>query len=185
MCPVPKLRQYFPKFGKKDRLRMEIEKKFQVKVLPEHLEQYAKKEIEQGYLCTQPVIRIRKSDDRYILTYKSGPLAEALDADVRVNQEVEVPLTQEAYAHLREKADNHLIIKTRYVIPLPDGHVGELDIFHGRLDGLYFIEVEFSDEEDAGSFAAPEWFGKNVSQDERYANSFLSRCDNLDVFRDR
>ena len=30
---------------------MEIEKKFQIKRLPEQLEQYPKKEIEQGYLC--------------------------------------------------------------------------------------------------------------------------------------
>ena len=60
--------------------------------------------------------------------------------------------------------------------------MGELDIFHGRLDGLYFIEVEFKDEEDARQFVPPGWFGENVSNDGRYANSFLSSCDNLDVF---
>lgn len=162
---------------------MEIEKKFRVRRLPEHLEQYSKKEIEQGYLCTKPVVRIRKSNDRYILTYKSGPASEEIKRDVRVCQEVEVPLTEEAYQHLRQKVDDYLISKTRYVIPLSSGHTGELDVFHGRLDGLYFIEVEFSDEEDARNFVPPEWFGENVSQDERYTNSYLSRCDNLDVFR--
>lgn len=162
---------------------MEIEKKFRVRKLPEHLEQYSKKEIEQGYLCTCPVVRIRKSNDRYILTYKSGLVSEEADTDVRVCQEVEVPLTEMAYQHLRQKVDNYLISKTRYVIPLSSGHTGELDVFHDRLDGLYFIEVEFSDEEDARNFVPPEWFGENVSQDERYTNSFLSCCDNLDVFR--
>ena len=50
---------------------MEIEKKFLVRKLPENLTQYSVKHMEQGYLCTDPVLRIRKSNDRYILTYKS------------------------------------------------------------------------------------------------------------------
>ena len=148
---------------------MEIEKKFQIKKLPDNLEAYPKKEIEQGYLCTRPVVRIRKSNERYILTYKSGVSPEA-ESNVRVSQELEAELTQEGYYHLREKADHYLIQKTRYIIPLPSGHTGELDVFHGRLDGLYFIEVEFADEEDA-------------LHDERFSNSFLSRCENLDVFK--
>lgn len=161
---------------------MEIEKKFRVKRLPDNLTDYPKKEIEQGYLCTRPVVRIRKSDDRYILTYKSGILPEE-EGNVRVSQEMEAALTEEGYLHLREKADYFLISKTRYIIPLPDGHIGELDIFHGRLDGLYFIEVEFADEEDALHFVPPDWFGENVSRDKRFSNSFLSRCENLDVFK--
>ena len=55
---------------------MEIERKFLVKRenLPENLEQYPSKAIEQGYLCTEPVVRIRKSNDNYYLTYKSKGL---------------------------------------------------------------------------------------------------------------
>ena len=51
---------------------MEIERKFLIRQLPEHLEQYPCLQIEQGYLCTNPVVRIRKQDDSYFLTYKSG-----------------------------------------------------------------------------------------------------------------
>lgn len=50
---------------------MEIEKKFLLRRLPEELDRYPVRHMEQGYLCTDPVIRIRKSNDRYILTYKS------------------------------------------------------------------------------------------------------------------
>lgn len=160
---------------------MEIEKKFLVKELPEDLDKLEKKEIEQAYLCTSPVVRIRKSNERYILTYKSK--MEDVDIKARVNQEIEVPLSKEGYLHLREKADDNIIMKTRYLVPLPSGHTGELDIFHNQLDGLYFIEVEFADEEDAKNFVKPDWFGENVSEDERYTNSFLSHCDNLDVFQ--
>ncbi len=162
---------------------MEIEKKFLIKSLPSNLGQYEKKDIEQGYLCLAPVVRIRKSNSQYILTYKSLMHGTGNSiSGVRANNEIEAPLTKEGYEHLREKTDGYIIKKTRYLIPLPDGHTGELDIFEGNLKGLYFIEVEFADEEDAAGFIPPDWFGENVSNDERYANSFLSQCASLDVF---
>ena len=49
---------------------MEIERKFTLKSLPENLEQYPCHHIEQGYLNINPVVRIRKQDETYILTYK-------------------------------------------------------------------------------------------------------------------
>ena len=39
---------------------MEIERKFLVKTLPENLENYPCRHLEQGYLCVKPVVRIRK-----------------------------------------------------------------------------------------------------------------------------
>ena len=50
---------------------MEIERKFLVKKLPESLGQYKKREIEQAYLCNDPVVRVRRDNDKYYLTYKS------------------------------------------------------------------------------------------------------------------
>jgi len=161
---------------------MEIEKKFLLRGMPEHLEQFEKRELEQGYLCVRPTVRVRKSDDAYILTYKGKQGTEDIHLDAQVSQEIEMPLTEEAYLHLREKADGHLVRKTRYLIPLPDGHTGELDVFHGRLEGLRFIEVEFAGPEDAEAFQPPAWFGENVSKDERYTNSYLAFCEDLTVF---
>ena len=80
---------------------MEIERKFLIRQLPEHLEQYPCLQIEQGYLCTNPVVRIRKQDDSYFLTYKSGGLM--------TREEYNLPLTAESYAHLRKKTDGLLI----------------------------------------------------------------------------
>lgn len=162
---------------------MEIEKKFLIRHLPDGLEGYEAKNIEQGYLCTEPVVRIRKSNERYILTYKScGGEREQLPSGVRVNEEIEAALNRQGYEHLREKADGFLIQKRRYVIPLEDGHTAELDIFEGRLAGLRFVEVEFSDVQDAAAFVPPSWFGDNVSDDYRYSNSYLSTCKDLSAF---
>ena len=42
---------------------MEIELKFLVMTPPENYESFPCHEIEQAYLCTEPVIRVRKEDD--------------------------------------------------------------------------------------------------------------------------
>ena len=38
---------------------MEIERKYLIKKLPEDLAQYPHMEMEQAYLCTEPVVRVR------------------------------------------------------------------------------------------------------------------------------
>lgn len=50
---------------------MEIERKFLIKDLPKDLTSYPCSQIEQAYLNENPVLRIRRKDDDYILTYKS------------------------------------------------------------------------------------------------------------------
>lgn len=150
---------------------MEIEKKYKVKFLPKGFEIYPCKVIEQGYLCENPVVRIRKSNEEYILTYKSKfGLEDQKETNARVNHEVEVALNKEGYEHLKEKIDGSLIVKKRYLIPLEAGLKAELDIFEGCLDGLMIVEVEFASEEMAGNFVPPEWFGEDVTFDKRFAN---------------
>ena len=146
---------------------MEIERKYLVKTLPDHLEQYPCRQIEQGYLSTNPVVRIRRSNDRYILTYKGKGLM--------VREEYNLPLTKESYEHMRPKADGILISKTRYLIPEKDGLTIELDVFDAPYEGLYLAEVEFSSEEQALSYNPPVWFGEDVTNSGKYHNSRLSQ----------
>lgn len=82
---------------------MEIERKYLLDQLPENLTSYPCKKIEQGYLSTEPVVRIRRSDDEYYLTYKSKGLM--------VREEYNLPLTKESYLHLREKAERRSHLK--------------------------------------------------------------------------
>ena len=146
---------------------MEIERKFLVKALPEHLENYEKKRISQGYLCTNPVLRIRRSNEEYFLTYKGAGLV--------AREEHEFPISQEAFEHMLPKVDGILIDKIRYLIPLSDGHTAELDIFQGQLAPLCLVEVEFTSMENAENFVVPEWFGDDVSDSGKYHNSNLSK----------
>lgn len=49
---------------------MEIERKFIMSPIPD-LSTYPKRVIEQGYLSRNPVVRVRKDNDDYYLTYKA------------------------------------------------------------------------------------------------------------------
>ena len=145
---------------------MEIERKFIVTDPPKDLDSYPHSEIEQGYLCMEPVIRIRRLDHYYILTYKSKGLMK--------RAEHEFPLTKQAYEHLKSKIDGILIYKTRYQIPASGSLTIELDIFHGDHEGLMMAEVEFPSEEAALDYEGPEWFEDEVTLDPRYQNNNLA-----------
>lgn len=146
---------------------MEIERKFLIKKLPDNLTSYKARKIEQAYLCTDPVVRVRRDNDDYYLTYKSKGMI--------VREEFNLPLTKEAYGHLLAKADGNIITKTRYEIPEKDNLTIELDVFEGKFDGLLLAEVEFASEEEALGYVPPEWFGEDVSNSTKYHNSTLSR----------
>ena len=146
---------------------MEIEKKFLITELPSDLESYPFHLIEQGYLNTDPVIRVRRQDDEFYMTYKGkGFLAR---------EEYNLPLNREAYEHLITKADGNIICKKRYLIPIKDTSLTiELDIFEGAFAPLIIAEVEFPSIEEAESFTPPAWFKEDVTEDRRYSNSYLS-----------
>lgn len=146
---------------------MEIERKYLIHQLPEGYASHPAQQIEQGYLNIRPVVRVRRQDDEYYLTYKSDGLM--------VREEYNLLLTEEAYLHLRQKVDGHLITKKRYRIPYENHLTIELDVFEGTLAPLVLAEVEFDSEEAANAFRPPEWFGEDVTFSGKYHNSHLSR----------
>ena len=146
---------------------MEIERKYLIHNLPVNLDQYECRQIEQGYLNTDPVVRIRKSDDKYTLTYKGSGLM--------CREEYNLPLNADAFAHLKEKIDGILIQKKRYLIPLTEKLTIELDVFEGKLAPLQLAEVEFETKKEAEDFIPPAWFGEDVTFSSKYHNSTLSK----------
>lgn len=161
---------------------MEIERKFTIKQLPENLDSFPCHHIEQAYLNIAPVVRVRKEDDTYYLTYKgSGMMAR---------EEHNLPLNKEAYYHLREKADGKIISKKRYLIPLSNPEFKEragypappedyeltieLDVFDAPFEPLVMAEVEFGSKEAAECFIPPSWFDAEVTYCKEYHNSYLA-----------
>ena len=159
---------------------MEIERKYLVLNLPNDLDQYEHFEIEQAYLCTSPTVRIRRMGDDYILTIKERIKRD--DTSAIHNREEEFALDAISFQRLLNKCDIGRVGKTRYRIDLQKlmgddaycGLVAELDIFHGRHEGLMLVEVEFPNTYAADSFVPPAWFGEDVSSNPCYRNSFLA-----------
>lgn len=156
---------------------MEIERKYIITDLPTGYEACPSHQIEQAYLSTEPVIRVRREDDSYYLTYKSKGLL--------AREEYNLPLTEESYEHLKRKADGIILTKQRYLLPFSefgcpqhfdasDSLIIELDIFKGVYAGLILAEVEFLSEDDANAFMPPAWFGRDVTLSGEYQNSRLS-----------
>lgn len=85
---------------------MEIERKYIPKTLPENLAQYKHHKIEQAYLNTAPVVRIRKQDNEYFLTYKGGGMM--------AREEYNLPLNEKSYNHLLTKADGNQPCRHRH-----------------------------------------------------------------------
>lgn len=159
---------------------MEIERKFTIKQLPADLNSYPFRIIEQAYLNTNPVVRIRREDNEFYLTYKGkGMLAR---------EEYNLPLNEESYYHLREKADGNIISKKRYLIPLQNPQFAsngpkppedytltiELDVFDAPFAPLILAEVEFGSKHAAETFLPPDWFLEDVTYSPEYHNSALS-----------
>ena len=142
---------------------MEIERKFLVSRIPDALQKFPCVRMEQAYISTDPLIRIRRAGERCILTCKGRGLLS--------REEFELDMTPEAYERLSAKADGVRIVKDRYRVPLGE-RVAELDVFHAPLAPLVLVEVEFPTEADAENFMPPDWFGREVTFDPAKRRAF-------------
>ena len=144
----------------------EIERKFLVKGA---FRQFSVKEtgITQAYLSVQPgmVIRLRISGNRAVFSIKAP--AENTKF-TRHEWEIEIPL--EMAGEIMETCLPGRIVKTRYLVPFK-GHTFEVDVFHGKNEGLIIAELELNDESE--QFEKPEWLGEEVTGRPEYYNANL------------
>lgn len=150
--------------------KLEIERKFLIKGDAFDLDKYDYLEIQQAYISTSPVIRVRKrskpTSQEYILTVKSKGMLS--------RQEFELDLSLEDYNSLLKKAEGNVITKRRYIIPLDGGLTLELDYFKDLFEGLVMGEIEFTDEDEAKKYNLPDFVIREVTFDKRYHNSNMS-----------
>lgn len=123
-------------------------------------------EMVQAYLVIQPdkIVRVRIANDKAYLTIKGN-----LQGITRDEFEYEIPVDD-----AREMLKMCLytpVEKTRYVSTI-EGKTWEIDIFHGKNEGLFVAEIELDSEEE--EVALPDWILTEVSTDERYYNFMLS-----------
>lgn len=123
--------------------------------------------IRQAYISDRPeaTVRVRVTDDRGYLTVKGKNHGASRD-----EWEYEIPAgdaTDIAY----RLCGGWAIDKERFLVPF-GGFTWEIDVFHGRHEGLMLAEVELPAEDVAVTL--PSFIGDEVTGDSRYYNSVLA-----------
>ena len=146
----------------------EIERKFLVAERPADLERQPGEALEQGYLAVDGdvEVRVRRKGARHVLTVKSG--------SGRVRVEEELDIDDRRFTSLWPLTEGRRVSKTRYRVPVQDGLTAEVDVYDGELAGLVVAEIEFDSAEAGDAFSAPEWLGREVTDDSRYGNRTLA-----------
>lgn len=148
---------------------IEIERKFLVTSLAFKDDAFAKNEIAQGYLNSNPerTVRIRIKGQKGFITIKG--IGNESGAS-RLEWEKEIPLDEAK--QLLQLCEKGVIEKTRYEVK-SGIHTIEIDEFHGENIGLVMAEIELENEND--TIEKPSWLGKEVTGDKRFYNSYLSQ----------
>jgi len=148
---------------------LEIERKFLVSSEKFREEAFAQNRISQGYLSSVPgrTVRVRIKGNRGFLTIKGATNESGLS---RFEWEKEIPV-DEASA-LLQLCEKGVIDKTRFEVKMGN-HIFEVDEFYGENEGLIVAEIELKSETE--SFVKPNWLSKEVTNDVRYYNSYLSK----------
>ena len=122
--------------------------------------------IRQGYLaCKGATVRIRLRDDKAYLTIK-GPSRNGGMSRFEFEREILVEEADEMF----KLCVGGVIDKTRWIVPY-EGHIFEVDEFHGINDGLLFAEVELKTEDE--HFEKPPFLGPEVTGNRHFYNSHL------------
>ena len=155
----------------------EIELTFLPKSLPS-LAGCESKEILDIYLpstARHPHLRIRHSGEKYEITNKE-PITQG---DASHQLETTIKLGSEEFDELAQVPGKR-ISKTRYFYK-ENGHTYEIDVFHGNLEGLVVVEIEFSSLQEKSEFRAPEWLLVEITQEEFIAGGMLCGKSYADV----
>ena len=148
---------------------IEIEHKFLVKSEEFKGISFAKNEISQGYLNSNPerTVRVRIKGNQGYLTIKGKGNETGMS---RLEWEKEIPVDEAKM--LLNLCESGVISKIRFEIKFGN-HVYEVDEFFGENEGLVIAEIELQSEDEA--FEKPNWLGEEVTNNKKYYNSYLSK----------
>lgn len=147
----------------------EIERKFKVIGEGYKEESFRSFKIAQGYLSSVPerTVRVRLLGDRGFITVKGIG-----NSTGSTRFEWEKEISADEAEELLTLCEPGLIEKVRYEVKI-EQHIFEVDEFRGDNEGLVIAEIELTNEDEC--FKKPSWIGDEVTGDERYYNSSLSR----------
>lgn len=144
----------------------EIERKYLVKnEIHEVVKYLQSKKIKQGYISDSDgkTVRVRTKGEKGYLTIKGK--TEGISRD-----EFEYEIPHDDALKLLADFCPKFLEKERFELIVGEKK-WEIDLFHGKLEGLIVAEIELESEEE--TFELPAWIDREVSDDAQYYNSKL------------
>ena len=148
---------------------IEIERKFLVTSEAFKDEAFKQTRIVQGFLNTdkERTVRVRLKGNKGYLTVKGESSNDGLS-----RFEWEKDISKQDAKSLLTLCEKGGIDKIRYEVKVGK-HTFEIDEFFGDNHGLIVAEVELNSENE--SFLKPDWLGEEVTGQNKYYNSQLSK----------
>lgn len=133
--------------------------------------------IRQGYFTEDEgeaadPLRLRAAKGKFELTKK----LMVIPGEYGVAEEITLPISEQEFAVLWPHV-LHKLEKNRYLIPLDNNLVAELDVYLGKLEGFVQVEVEFPDEAAEQTFIPPDWFGRHITGEQWAWNLYYATVD--------
>jgi adenylate cyclase len=147
----------------------EIERRFLVPTAPPTAGSGTR--VVQGYLpiaLDGVTLRVRRYGEATVVTVKHGQGLKKAEREVEIAPEV--------FDALWPLTEGLRIEKTRHELAYCEATI-ELDCFEGPLAGLVIAEVEFESVNASRNFEPPDWFGRELTDDESYSNRRLAELD--------
>lgn len=148
---------------------MEIERKWLIGGFPAGLPLVREARMRQGYIATNPVVRIRETvteeyGRRFVLCFKgAGTLAR---------EEIETEISQELFEKLQIFTGPDLVTKEFRAYALPGGEILEVSLVDaGHSTSFYYAEVEFPTVEAAHAFTPPDFLGEEKTESGSFSMS--------------
>jgi len=157
----------------------EIERKFLVAGDGWRAEAAPGKRFRQAIVFSEAerTLRVRVVDSELAtVTIKVGIEGSSMS---RHEFEYQVPVSDGE--ELLSLANGNTIAKTRYDVPR-GGHVWEIDVYEGPLEGLIVAEVEMKSEDEKPEL--PDWLGRELTGDKRFSNQALAQGSLGENWRD-
>lgn len=149
---------------------LEIERKFMMDGFPFGLDIISEVEIEQGYISTEPEVRVRKAVDK-----KTGKTECRItikgDGDL-TRTEIETEIDEGFFYDVVDFLGVTTITKDYKKYKLGEWKLEVACVDKGTSREFYYGEIEFPTEEDARAFDPPKYLGREItfSEDHKMKN---------------
>lgn len=138
-------------------MNLEIEKKYLIRKMP-NLDKFSKLEYERYFISDDPKnqVRVQRKNDIYEIEKKIEIASNEYKKEKK-------KITKAEFDKLITDCNN--VIKRDSYLICESPNI-TIKIYHGKYEGLARVEVEFLSRDELENFEVPDWFGREITNDD-------------------